>query len=277
MTDPSSLKVVVTSGVPAAARELMWEVFFASRGRGVSLPAHFPWIENTDKVFCISLLDAHFPKGEKVIGALVVKMVDVSMHQQVGFVGLVCVAEDWRGKNLSSRLLLEATKLGQDLHLQALVLWTQKPNVYTGQDFVTDGQEFFGSALRGKKSTNTMAFTSVGWPDSADIHNQQGLPPFSSSGKLISTEHAKVVIVESLDGGVTLVKWIGRKEDVADLLECALPDKWGVNISECDALVAELRKRQFKIDLKPAAVRMVKNLKKPPITLSNTIEFLDRV
>ncbi|WP_165557466.1 GNAT family N-acetyltransferase [Pseudomonas sp. BGI-2] len=277
MTDPSSLKVVVTSGVPAPARELLWEVFFASRGRGVSLPAHFPWIDSTDNVFCISLLDAHFPKGEKVIGALVIKTVDVSMHQQVGFVGLVCVAEDWRGKNQSSRLLLEATKLGQNLHLHALVLWTQKPNVYIGQDFVIDGQDFFGCALRGKKSIITMAFTSEGWPDSTGIQNQQGLPPFSIGGRLISTEHAKVVIVESLDGDVTLVKWIGRKEDVADLVECALPDKWGVNISEGDALVEELRKRQFKIDLMPAAVRMVKNLKKPSITLLNTIEFLDRV
>ncbi|MDH6504852.1 hypothetical protein M2126_002159 [Polynucleobacter sphagniphilus] len=42
----SLFKAKFHKGIPIAAQELMWKVFFESRGRGISLVRHFPWIGN---------------------------------------------------------------------------------------------------------------------------------------------------------------------------------------------------------------------------------------
>lgn len=277
MTNPSNFKVVLTAGVPEPVRVLLWDVFFASRGRGVSLSVHFPWLDNDENVFCIGILDPEPTRTEKIIAALVIKKVNVSTHLDIGLIGLVCVAEEWRGKGLSSRLMSEATNFGKKINLDALVLWTQKPNVYIGHDFVVDGQDMFGYVQQRKVKHFDITFSSEVWPDLASIRNQQGLPPFAKSGRLISTKLASAVVLDTQDGGITLAKWYGQNEDVADLLESSLPDKWGINISEGDGLVLELQKRDFEVDLKPAAMRMVKNLKNSAIPPLKIIEFLDRV
>lgn len=277
MTNPSNYKLVITAGVPEPVRVLLWDVFFSSRGRGVSLSVHFPWLDNDENVFCIGIPKPGATQAGKIIAALVIKRINVSTHRDIGLIGLVCVAEEWRGKGFSSRLMSEATNFGKKINLDALVLWTQKPNIYTGHDFVSDGQDMFGYAQRRKVKHFDIAFSSEAWPDSMSIKSQQGLPPFAKSGRLISAELASAVVLDAQDGGVTLAKWSGRNKDVADLLESSLPNKWGLNIYEGDGLVVELQKRDFEVDLKPAAVRMVKNLKNSPMPELKIIEFLDRV
>lgn len=277
MTNRSNFEVVLTAGVPDPIRVLLWDVFFSSRGRGVSLSVHFPWLDNEEDIFCIGILDSEPTRTKKVIAALVVKRIHLSTCRSIGLIGLVCVAEEWRGNGFSSQLMSEATNFGKKINLDALVLWTQKPDVYIGHDFVLDGQDMFGYVRQRKVKHCDIAFSSEVWPDLASIRTQQGLPPFAKSGRLISTELASAVVLDAQDGSVTLAKWCGQNEDVVDLLESTLPDEWGINISEGDGLVLELQKRDFEVDLKPAAVRMVKNLKNSPMPELKIIEFLDRV
>jgi len=275
--DTSGFHVVVTTGVPAPTSELLWEVFFTSRGRGVSLPVHFPWMKNSENVFCLSMQAKDAAQEEKVIAALVVKVVNVSIERRVGLIGLVCVAEDWRGQGLSSQLMLEVTQFAKNMQLEALVLWTNKPNVYTSHNFVVDGQESFGYVQNREGRRAAVAFSSEAWPDSVAIDNQQGLPAFAVDGRLISTKSAKIVVLDSKDGNVTLMKWDGEKELVADLLECALPARWAINTLADEPLVEELRSRGFEVDLTPSTVRMVKNLQTTNMQVLKFIEFFDRV
>lgn len=276
MSSTSVLKVIVTSGVPESVRILLWDVFFFSRGRGLSLTVHFPWLDNPSDVFCVSIPSPEFSDARKIIAALVIKKVSIS-DRRIGLVGLVCVAEEWRGKSLSSRLILEATKLACTIELDALVLWTQKPDVYISQDFVVDSQEFFCQVDNKKIRKLELTFASEVWPDLSAIGNQQGLPSFAKSGRRVSTKDASAIVVDGQNGSVTLVDWAGKVKDVVDLIEISLPSKWGVNIADSNELIVELRKRSFEVDIKPAAVRMVKKLKQTAMPEFNLIEFIDRV
>jgi GNAT superfamily N-acetyltransferase len=276
MSSASVLKVTVTSGVPESARLLLWDVFFCSRGRGLSLTVHFPWLDNSGDVFCVSMSSSEGSGASKTIAALVIKKVTMS-DRIIGLVGLVCVAEEWRGKGLSSRLMSEATELARMIEIDALVLWTQKPDVYTGQNFVVDSQEFFCQVANKNITQLVVNFASEVWPDLFAVEHQQGLPSFAKSGKRVSTKDASLVVVNSQNDNVTLVYWAGKIKDVVDLIESSLPSRWGVNIAEGHELIAELRKRDFEVDIKPAAVRMVKKLKQTTMPELNLIEFIDRV
>jgi GNAT superfamily N-acetyltransferase len=271
-----ALKVVVTAGVPPLGRMLLWDVFFTSKKRGVSLSVHFPWIDNDENVFCIGFYTAE-PVDKKIIATLVIKIIDVPANKHIGLIGFVCVAEEWRGLGLGARLISEAVKFGENNNLDAMALWTKSPRIYTSHGFISDKQEMFGSVKKKSANRCDIMFSTEPWPDAASIKSQQGLPPFASQAKLIKTELASAVVLETQGDRFTVAKWQGKDEDVADLLEASLPDNWSFNVSESDGIVRELLKRNFEVSLEPAAVRMAKNLKNSPMPDFNVIEFLDRV
>ncbi|MGC7532638.1 hypothetical protein ACPWML_26830, partial [Pandoraea pneumonica] len=78
-------------GVPPAARALIWKVFFSSRGRGVDLPTHYPWIGDSTRVTSI-LISKDGSNDKRVTAAtLVIKEETLPDVGTVGLVGLVCV------------------------------------------------------------------------------------------------------------------------------------------------------------------------------------------
>ncbi|WP_299827077.1 GNAT family N-acetyltransferase [Pseudomonas sp.] len=277
MINPDTLTVVFTAGVPAPSRTLLWNVFFASKGRGISLPVHFPWMDNNENVVCIGLYDAEPENKQVIIATLIIKIISMADDRYIGLIGLVCVAEGWRGNGFSNRLMSEAIEHGKKINLDALLLWTQLPEIYTRHGFISNVQEMFGTAEQKCVNTCKVIYSTDVWPDLLSTKKQQGLPPFAKTGKLIRSELASIVVLETQNKGITLAKWQGKNSDVVDLLMSSLPNKWSFNVLESDGIIVELLERNFEISLEPSAVCMVKELKNSSILNYIAIEFLDRV
>lgn len=276
ITELSNAEIILTKGIPEPCCQLIWNVFFASRGRGINLSTHFPWIDTADDVFCLAIRDPRSAIVEKTIATTIIKSTKTKAGVRLGLVGLVCVAEEWRGKGLSSRLISDAIDFARKVDLDALVLWTQKPEVYTGHGFVPDNQELFGHVERVLSRRLNVKFTTKMWPELGELKSQRGLPAFAVGGRLISAESAEVIVLDS-PNGVTVAEWHGSDTAVADLLENALPNQWRLNVNEKNSLVVELSKRNFKIDLKAGSLRLVKNLKNSSLLTLPEINLLDRI
>ncbi|WP_248730779.1 GNAT family N-acetyltransferase [Pseudomonas sp. MWU13-2517] len=268
-----TLKPIISSGAPESARTLFWEVFFASRGRGIDLVTHFPWLAREENVSCIEFINPE--EQNETLAALVVRSLDIGSGNSIGLVGLVCVAEQWRGKGLASRLMARAIEFAERENLGALVLWTQKPEVYVSQGFVIDQEDRFGSVECVIEHSVKLDYATNDWPDSTSLLTR-GLPPFAIRGQVISNENARIIVLAS-NSGLTVAEWEGNSRDVVDLMMASMPPRWSLNSAQDDPLIAELEKSGVALNLQSAAVRMVKYLSgRTAVELPN-IKFLDRV
>ncbi|MCX4066538.1 GNAT family N-acetyltransferase [Pseudomonas rhodesiae] len=268
-----TLKPIISSGAPESARTLFWEVFFASRGRGIDLVTHFPWLADDENVSCIEFINPE--EQNETLAALVVRYLDIGSGNSIGLIGLVCVAEQWRGKGLASRLMSRAIEFAERENLGALVLWTQKPEVYVSQGFVIDQEDRFGSVECVIEHSVKVDYATNDWPDSTRLLTR-GLPPFAIRGQVISNENARIIVLAS-NSGLTVAEWEGDSRDVVDLMMASMPARWSLNSAQDDPLLAELEKSGVALNLQSAAVRMVKYLSgRTAVELPN-IKFLDRV
>lgn len=265
--------VLVSAGATRAACELFWDVFFSSRGRGVSLRAHFPWLEDSLKVTCLEIRDPARP--DKAVAALVIRAIDLPSEESIGLIGLVCVEEAWRGGGLSAQLISNASCHAEQAGLRALILWTQTPGVYDRHGFSVDEQDLTGRIISPPGRACIVECVREAWPAPGDYSDKRGLPPFASSGQRITGEGAELILVKSASL-MTLVEWRGATAAVADLIESTISDTWILNVCASDPLIAELNKRRFKVDLVPGATRMIKWLRGGPLTLP-PIKLIDRI
>ncbi len=268
------VKPIISPGVPESARRLFWEVFFASRGRGIDLDTHFPWMSCDQNVFCVEIKD---PLGaDGALAALVVRTINVGPDANAGLIGLVCVDEAWRGKGFASALMSGAIDLGESQNMAALILWTQKPEVYTGQGFVTDQLDRFGYVKLAAGQRIKMEYSTHDWYGSGAGEAGRGIPPFASQGQVISNDLASLVVFPT-KAGLSVAEWNGGGKDVVDLMMASLPDRYFLNVSEGDSLISELEERGLEFDLSPSSVRMVKYLGGVASIKLPIIKFLDRV
>ena len=266
-------EVLASAGASRPARELFWEVFFSSRGRGVSLHAHFPWLEDGFGVTCLEIRDPI--RADKAVAALVIRAMSLPSGESIGLIGLVCVEEAWRGRGLSAQLISTASSYAEQAGLRALILWTQTPGVYDRHGFCVDEQDLTGriSSLPGRACI--VECVREAWPAPGNRSDKQGLPPFASSGQRITGSGAELILVSSASL-TTLAEWQGATVAVADLIESTISGTWMLNICANDPLIAELNNRRFKVDLVPGAIRMIKCLRDGPLALP-PIKLIDRI
>src|SRR6218665_3868352 len=119
--------------------DLVWEVFFASRGRGLHLTRHFPGLDRVLPGQWFTLAKV----GDTVAGGLCVREARDATGR-VGSLGLVCVAPSFRGQGISAALLQRAIAEARKRGLAALRLWTGKPGVYQGHGFVIADDALYG-------------------------------------------------------------------------------------------------------------------------------------
>lgn len=278
MKNTSDSLININLGITADARLLIWNIFFESRNRGVSLEAHFPWINNLADLYCISVDQYRSEKMPSTIACLVLKVVhglQNKHHNKIGLIGLVCVAEAYRGRGLSTLLLTESIKLASHINLDGLVLWTQKPGVYTKHSFTIDKEDTF--KIIEKSASNqpsSVKYITQSWSDLTSADNTIGLPPFAISGIKIVSAAASAIILET-QTIPTVTGWNGLPADVADLLVAAIPQRWGMNLNEQDNLNTELVKRDCAIQIAGNTFRMVRKL--TDSAYIPDIKFLQRI
>lgn len=254
--------------VPIGARELIWEVFFASRCRGLNLETHFPWL-NDEVVVTVTLADPQAPDHSETVAALVLKADPV---QRIGLVGLVCVREDCRGIGLSSVLLNKASEVAGGRGIDCLVLWTNKPEVYISQGFAVDSNDVFG--------TVKLKQYAAGKP-SLDVRRSDevlrcGIPAFATGIERYASDDAVLTLLRT-PNGMSVVAWSGTRDAVADLFEQVLPAEFSLNAQDGDSLLEELSSREHVLTMCPSSFRMVKWLPPDDARAIPYINLLDRI
>lgn len=266
MTAPAS-QLQVELGVTPGVRDLVWEVFFASRGRGIGLDEHFPWLSDPNGVHCLWLKDDL--SGGAVAAALVVRERKVSPNTVIGQVGLVCVQEARRGQGLSRHLMAEAVRLAHARGLSDLVLWTTKPQVYAKTGFVPESQDIFVRV----QAPLEMAPLQISVIRSTASCN---LPPFANAAWQWRSDSAQLTTLEG-SGGVTLAAWQGEPRALLPLLCAAMPSQWCVNLSQTDPLLTHLERYGFRCATQPGAWQMRLHSSTHPAAEIPLIPLLERI
>jgi GNAT superfamily N-acetyltransferase len=257
------------------ARALIWDVFFTSRERGVSLEYHFPWLSDKEQVTCLAIKGSLCGK-EVVQAALVIKKYDVEAFGRVGLVGLVCVHEKCRGRGLSTLLIKHAIEKGRRDSLQALVLWTTKPDVYYRNGFSVDMVDYFGS-VRKNTIDASINKTQVGNRYIYEkSRNDGGVPAFANEVVEFFTEQASITICNAKQTP-SLVGWSGDTKKTVELIDQVLPSFWHINAAKDSPLIAALGECGYLLELSPGAARMVCMLNQLANQKIPYIEILNRI
>lgn len=266
----SDIRTRILPAVPDAARALIWEEFFRSRGRGVSLAFHSPWIDDPAGLFCVTASEG---EAGPVLGTLVVKLRTTDDTHRLGMIGYVCVASDHRGRGISRLMMNDAVLAARERGLASLVLWTQTPQVYRGNGFVPRANDIFrqygpikGGPMAGELKTQD-------WPGTGDA--ARGIPAFASSARRVAGARASIILLET-PGGPAVAEWNGQDGDVADLIAAAVPGDWWLNAFADDGLLTELDDRAATLQDRPPGMMVLPLDGQDPASVPG-VRLLDRI
>lgn len=248
-------KTCVFDCVPPDAIGLIWQVFFASRNRGITPEFHFPWINEKRDIYCVcAVTDGE--SAREIAATLVLQHKDLGTGKQFGLIGLVCVASQFRGVRLSSQILERAIQLAKNQKLTHLVLWTKKPTLYEKFGFEVDDTDLFGTinrCLDGTSEVDLVKKFSIGKIDSKLL---SGAPAFAEEVVRYSSVDGASIIVCRSGSTQTIVEHAGELDRVLGLIENVMPETWNLNVQEHAHIIGALRDYGYQIKLKPSAVRM---------------------
>ncbi len=251
---PKKLKFATFSGVPSAARQLIWEVFFASRQRGIDLPTHFPWIEQNVDIHCLTLSEED---DRPVVATLVLRERNQPPGNRCAMIGMVCVDQARRGQGLSSQLLANMLTFAAEQKINTLLLWTGQPSIYSRHGFAPDTCDSFSRVTLDPLRPRAQVGFFKGLADTA-----RGLPPFAQQLIRLESDAAELIGIETMNG-IAIAEWKGSPSAVLDLIESALPATWSLNAPADASIFDEIRKRGHSSLPLPCATRMVRHLNLP--------------
>lgn len=207
--------------------ELVWDVFFKSRERGISLKKHVPFLLNSsDNIYYILC-----KKAGRVIGGLVLQRCVHSEIGAYGVIGLVCVASECRGRGIAKLLLDRAIKLAKEIDFSACTLWTRFPAVYVGHGFEMVGKAFSGAIdFSDKELSFNQKFEQFDLPV---------IPSFSISGCKVVVDASSFSYVDN--GSIrTLVDWTGDVDVVLSAVRNLMPRRINFLLSSDDCLIKKI-------------------------------------
>ena len=245
--------LAIHSAAPDGYIDLVWDIFFSSRGRGRRLNRHFPWLDVPSPTTWYVVATS----GDGVIGGLAVRE-DQDGNERLASIGLVCVHSAHRGQGLSGLLLAHGIAQARARGLAALRLWTTTPNVYRSHGFSVADTAFFGWIKRTVAASDSQLYVEHQyWPASvtagADL---RGLPPFAVNGHRWQCAHASVVALDDADG-VIVAEWTGPARSVVQLMAKVLPDRLRLNAIENDELLDELSAQNWTCALARKELQMI--------------------
>ena len=243
---------IVDGVAPPDFVSLCWKVFFTSRGRGVSMNTHFPWLAIPGEA-CHVIMTF----GADVVAGCTLRWIrDAKNGRAGGAIGLVCVDENHRGKGYSTQVLERAIAHARKLGLADVVLWTSKPGIYERFGFKSADNAVYGHVSAHPQLPSGTTPIRVPWPDVAEA---RGLPPFAMQAWRWHLGDTSAIVILDAQGAI-LAEWSGEEEAVVNLLEQAMPATWRINALQGDALLATLNRRGYATALQPSNLRMILRL-----------------
>lgn len=213
--------LAVDGAPPPAARALIWQEFFQSRGRGIDWVTHLPWVGQASSA-CASV-----SIGSEVVAALLIRILPGTATAMIGY---VCVDNQYRGRGLSRILLELSIEWLSESNLDQVVLWTSKPGVYDTIGFMVGGQAR-NLRLRIESMPSVPGLACVSWPGSAI--DQPGLPPFATAGYCATLGDARIAFADTATGA-TLLDLHGEPEAVYVLMAILRPGNWSAALDPSD-------------------------------------------
>ena len=274
-TNAASFETCVSDCIPPDAIRLMWQVFFASRNRGISPEFHFPWIHDRHNLNCVCTV-VDDGSIRTTAAALILRHRPHSSGKKLGLIGLVCVAEKFRGLGLSTRLLEQTVELAKSQQLSHLVLWTTKPEVYEKLGFEADSTDMFGLVTRIGSRASEVELTKNAAVGPVKEALLDGAPAFAKEVVRYSSFNGASISVCKSNSTQTLVEHAGPMDLVINLIDQVMPDTWNLNVPEHAPIIEALNHNGYDTSLKPSAVRMTLALDESD-RQPGTIPFLDRI
>jgi hypothetical protein len=235
------------SGIPARARKLIWDVFFQSRGRGVTFEEHLPWSASADTL-CVAIDSETDAMAD---AALIIRP---SPLPGTGMIGFVAVREAVRGRALSG-VLLKAAIASAVGRYRSLLLWTTKPGVYERAGFVLAGRDV-ALQFQMQPGLGLRDYQTRPWPArDAPV----ALPAFASAGGTAIYEGASLVYALSGEAA-TVMDWTGSPDIVTRLIASVRPGKWHMSVGSDDPLEQALSRLPVALSRRPGALTMVRDL-----------------
>lgn len=246
------LTVDITPKSPAQFTALAWDIFFASRGRGISPAVNLGWFDDPQAYF-VTLRD-----GQQLVAGLGVRPVKCRSGEHVaGIIGLVCVHAAHRGQGHAQTALMAAISEAARLGTDDLVLWTGQPAVYQRLGFTLQHGECSGWVSGNVEAEATTPPMHSDWPEPGSF---RGLPAFALRGHRWSTPGATAVVIEDAAGPM-LCEWHGSDDAVAQLLGQVMPARWRIHALVGDRLPSFLNAKGWAVDLALSQLYMVKPLR----------------
>jgi len=261
-------EIKITEGVPKASQHLIRDVFFLSKGRSLRLNKHFPWIKHKEKVYTVFIDEM---RKFNTVATLTIREYSSSSASRLALIGMVCVANSWRGRGLSTQLLSKALAFAAEKKFDSLLLWTSQPHIYSKHGFESDTENsdtFCQVTLNPSGPRACVEFTIM------NPNTSLGVPPFGKRLIHFKSEVAELIGVET-ENGITLAEWTGSMSAVLNLIEAAFPSIWNLNAPANAPIFYEIQKRKHNCTPLPAAIRMVRNMGVPIHT--PYISILERI
>lgn len=243
--------LVVENGVSIGVKQLIWNEFFSSRGRGIDWGTHLPWSAESDILCSKAMLGT---ADDAVIAALLIRRI---ANTSTAMIGYVCVDPAFRRLGLSGRLVELAAQSLQRLGIDKILLWTGKPGVYERVGFVVCAQER-RITLRGGKPHPSIPVALTPWPSTACV-DMIGLPPFATAGWRVTSRNAQAVFVDT-PMGATLLDQSGPPDAVFSTLFAARPDQWSATLVSDHPLLHYIRTAGSCVEDAPGPVTMYRSL-----------------
>jgi predicted GNAT family N-acyltransferase len=262
------MNLSISTGVPKQAKDLIWDIFFASRQRGIDFPTHFPWIDHTAGTYCLALSKKN---DNLLVATLVLRELNLPFGIRCAMIGMVCVNQAWRGQGLSTQLISNVINFAAEQKINSLLLWTTQPGIYSSHGFTPDTEtcDTFGRVNVGSlRSCAEVKFTK------GNPKITRGLPPFGKQLIHFESDAAEIIGVETSEG-IALADWQSSPPSVVDLIEAALPLTWYLNAPADAPIFDEINQRGYFYTPLPCAKRMVLHLG-PPVSIPY-ISVLERI
>lgn len=231
---------------------VVWDVFFKSRNRGISLPRHFPWISDGENsaYYMVAELDG------QVVGGLVVRAWESPFEDQkvnLGLIGLVCVEPIYRGRGIASSLLSATVAQAIEEGFDALTLWTGKPDLYKVHGFVGSDVWTYGWARKIKTIQSDANL--IAGPVRLIEMPSAAIPPFALSVHELVGAQSSVSLVKDITGWI-VTGYSGDARNAALSMQETLPESWRINVERDDPLRDELKYLGFTLDINPVNLQM---------------------
>ncbi|MBS0307063.1 MAG: GNAT family N-acetyltransferase [Proteobacteria bacterium] len=247
--------------------QLIWDVFFVERSRGLDLARHFPWLGRDQECLYAGLRhDAHWLAG------LCIRPIPLAAVNAAA-IGLVCVSAGHRGNGLARQLIGETVAALDERGLDALTLWTGKPGVYRRQGFESEDSGVLIHIEGLEPAAAALHPADEPWPPASE---SRGLPPYALSGRCIGHGRARaIVLCDPL--GDAVAEWQGSDAAVGELLAAAMPRQWRLHSTVDDTLPEALRARGARLRSEPSRLQMWRWRAGRRRCAMPTLRLLDRI